>query len=256
MLKKCRGEAVTVLRYYYSDTLRDLSSTLESSVSQLRQSLQDAQAQTLRVYQDAATASSQPQQSPHTRAKPVKLHVTKFDSDADRLLRWIVQVETAADALCITRESTRVAFTLSHLKDQAEDWADDGDLNLLSSSTADESVLPNPAESQTWASLRSNPFFDLLDEFKDVFPDDVPCRLPVDKGIRHEIDLVPGTKYCVTRQWPLPRDQVDAIDAFFVARKAAGHILDKRPARWILSPYLAFAPHSYANSDPRDKLGG
>ncbi|RHY32795.1 hypothetical protein DYB32_002236 [Aphanomyces invadans] len=31
--------------------------------------------------------------------------------------------ETAADALCITRESTRVSFALSHLKGQAEDWA-------------------------------------------------------------------------------------------------------------------------------------
>ncbi|ETV67871.1 hypothetical protein H257_15996 [Aphanomyces astaci] len=62
------------------------------------------------------------------------------------------------------------------------------------------------------------------DSFEDAFPDEVPCRLPVDKGVQHEIDLVPGAKYCVTRQWPLPRDQVNAIDAFFVARKAAGHV--------------------------------
>jgi hypothetical protein len=61
-------------------------------------------------------------------------------------------------------------------------------------------------------------------EFKDVFPDSVPCELPADKDVRHEIDLVPGTKYCVTRQWPLPREQVEAIDKFFAYRLAAGHV--------------------------------
>ncbi|ETW06084.1 hypothetical protein H310_03678 [Aphanomyces invadans] len=53
--------------------------------------------------------------------KPVKLDVAKFGSDAGKLLRWTLQVETAADALYFTRESTRVAFALSHLKGQAED---------------------------------------------------------------------------------------------------------------------------------------
>ncbi|ETV89017.1 hypothetical protein H257_00421 [Aphanomyces astaci] len=83
--------------------------------------------------------------------------------------------------------------------------------DLFSTSTADDSVLAAPLKSQTWDFLRSNPYFYLLQEFEDVFPDEVPCRLPVDKGVQHEIDLVPGGKYCVTRQWPLPRDQVDAI---------------------------------------------
>ncbi|ETV85509.1 hypothetical protein H257_03231 [Aphanomyces astaci] len=93
----------------------------------------------------------------------------------------------------------------------------DEELDLLSTFTADDSVLLPPAKSQTtWDSLRTNPYFDLLPVFADVFPDEVPSRLPVDKGIRHEIDLLPGTKYCVTWQWPLPRE-------FFAARKAAGH---------------------------------
>ncbi|KAF0760216.1 hypothetical protein AaE_003599 [Aphanomyces astaci] len=84
--------------------------------------------------------------------------------------------------------------------------------DLFSTSTADDSVLAAPLKSQTWDSLRSNPYYDLLQEFEDVFPDEVPCRLPVDKGVQHEIDLVPGAKY------------FDAIDAFFAARKAAGHV--------------------------------
>ncbi|ETV98371.1 hypothetical protein H310_09062 [Aphanomyces invadans] len=95
--------------------LRDRSSTLESSVSQLRQSLHDTQAQTFRVYQEAATASSQLQQSPPPGVKPVKLDVTKFDSDAGKLLRWILQVETAANALCITRV-WRLPFPTSRVR--------------------------------------------------------------------------------------------------------------------------------------------
>ncbi len=50
------------------------------------------------------------------------------------------------------------------------------------------------------------------------------CHLPVNKGVQHEIYLVPGTKYCDTSQWLLPRDQVDANDAFIASRKAAGHV--------------------------------
>ena len=45
----------------------------------------------------------------------------------------------------------------------------------------------------------------------------LPSALPPDRGVRHEIDLVPGTKYCVTRQWPLPKEQCDVIDDFFRA---------------------------------------
>ncbi|KAF1316233.1 reverse transcriptase, partial [Globisporangium splendens] len=78
---------------------------------------------------------------------------------------------------------------------------------------------------QSWETLKkSSSFYDVLREYADVFPDEVPCELPHDKGTRHEIDLAPGTKYCVTRQWPLPRDQVNAIDEFFDARLKAGHV--------------------------------
>ena len=44
--------------------------------------------------------------------------------------------------------------------------------------------------------------------------------LPPDGGVRHEINLVPGTKYCVTRQWPLLKEQYDVIDDFFRAKHA------------------------------------
>ena len=63
-----------------------------------------------------------------------------------------------------------------------------------------------------------------LIEFKDVFPESVPCELPKDKGTRHEIELKPGSKYCVMKQWPLPREQILSIDMFFADRLAGGHV--------------------------------
>ncbi|KAG3190867.1 hypothetical protein PC128_g11184 [Phytophthora cactorum] len=72
------------------------------------------------------------------------------------------------------------------------------------------------------------PFYDVLREHKDALPDEIPAELPQDKGIQHEIDLVPGTKYCVTRQWPLPRDQVKVIDDFFESRRQAGQVRESK----------------------------
>ena len=105
--------------------------------------------------------------------------------------------------------------------------------DVMSTSTMDETVLDDKTkkerfESQTWEALRTNPVHDLLLEYRDVFPDEVPSELPKDRGIRHEIDLVPGTKYCVTRQWPLPKEQVEAIDSFFAARYAAGQVRESK----------------------------
>ncbi|RHY13929.1 hypothetical protein DYB25_011614 [Aphanomyces astaci] len=62
------------------------------------------------------------QQSP-SRLKPIKLEVTKFGgAESDKLLRWILQVETAANAQRILDDDTRVAFAMSHLKGRAEYW--------------------------------------------------------------------------------------------------------------------------------------
>jgi hypothetical protein len=61
-----------------------------------------------------------------------------------------------------------------------------------------------------------------------VVSNDPPTGLPTDRGVRHEIDLVLGTKYCVTRQWPLPKEQCDVIDAFFSAKHAAGMVRESK----------------------------
>ena len=40
----------------------------------------------------------------------------------------------------------------------------------------------------------------LVKEFQDVVCHDPPSVLLPDRGVRHEIDLVPGTEYCDTRE--------------------------------------------------------
>ncbi|GMF52196.1 unnamed protein product [Phytophthora fragariaefolia] len=109
--------------------------------------------------------------------------------------------------------------------------SEDGALELNSSSGMDSEVLEDERTSRRQtrygaAMLKdpSDPYYPLLKEFSDVVSDDPPSVLPPDRGVRHEIDLVPGTKYCTTRQWPLPKEQVDVIDAFFAAKHAAGMV--------------------------------
>ena len=81
-------------------------------------------------------------------------------------------------------------------------------------------------------------------EFGDVCPETVPCELPKDKGTRHEIDLKPGSKYCVMKKWPLPREQVlVAIDKFFADRLAAGHVREST------------SPHSSVSERPQEDGG-
>ncbi|KAG2816132.1 hypothetical protein PC113_g23126 [Phytophthora cactorum] len=83
-------------------------------------------------------------------------------------------------------------------------------------------------DGQSWDLLKASPFYDVLREHKDVLPDEIPAELPQDKGIQLEIDLVPGTKYWVTRQWPLPRDQVKAIDDSFESLRQAGQVRESK----------------------------
>ncbi|KAE8960908.1 hypothetical protein PR001_g30219, partial [Phytophthora rubi] len=108
-------------------------------------------------------------------------------------------------------------------------------LELNSSSVMDPEVLEDERTSKRQtrygaAILKdpSDPYYTLLKEFSDVVSDDPPSVLPPDRGVRHEIDLVPGTKYCTPRQWPLPKEQVDVIDAFFAAKHAAGMVRESK----------------------------
>ena len=57
----------------------------------------------------------------------------------------------------------------------------------------------------------SDPFYSLIKEFQDVVCNNPSSVLPSNRGVRHEIDLVPGSKYCVTRQWSLPKEPVTSL---------------------------------------------
>ncbi len=96
------------------------------------------------------------------------------------------------------------------------------------SSESIEKTRKERFESQNWEAIKDNPLHDIIMEYKCNFPDEPPAELPQDNGIRHEVDLIPGTKYCVTRQWPLPRVQVEAIDAFFESRRKAGQVRESK----------------------------
>ncbi|KAF1318485.1 reverse transcriptase, partial [Globisporangium splendens] len=97
-----------------------------------------------------------------------------------------------------------------------------------SADVLDEKTRKERFEEQSWDTLKKNPVYALDREYEDIFPDKVPDELPFDRGIRHEIDVLPGTKYCITRQWPLPKEQVEAIDEFFVQRAKAGHVRESK----------------------------
>uniref|UniRef100_A0AAV1T2T1 Uncharacterized protein n=1 Tax=Peronospora matthiolae TaxID=2874970 RepID=A0AAV1T2T1_9STRA len=60
--------------------------------------------------------------------------------------------------------------------------------------------------SQSWEAPRESgdPIYEIAREYADVFQEKKRAEPPADRGIRHKIDLIPKSKYCVTRQWPFP----------------------------------------------------
>ncbi|KAE8877457.1 hypothetical protein PF003_g38490 [Phytophthora fragariae] len=93
------------------------------------------------------------------------------------------------ERICILSDVERV-------KCEAEEWKQlvaEG-VDTLSGKSKKERF-----DEQSWDSLKSSPFYEVLREYRDVLPDDISAESPQDKDVQHDIDLVPGTRYCVTR---------------------------------------------------------
>ncbi|GMF57359.1 unnamed protein product [Phytophthora fragariaefolia] len=122
------------------------------------------------------------------------------------------------EQICILSDVERLESEAKELKQLVTEGAD-----TLSAKSKNERF-----DEQSWDSLKSSPLYEVLREYKDVLQDDIPAELPQDKGVQHEIDVVPGTMSCVTRQWSLPREQVKAIDDFFESRRKAGQVRESK----------------------------
>ncbi|POM60964.1 Pol protein, partial [Phytophthora palmivora] len=99
--------------------------------------------------------------------------------------------------------------------------------DLNSSSVMDEDGFTKQCATRLGSEIYKNPegpVYPLVKTLSDVVSKHPPSQLPPDRGAWHEIDLVAGTKYCVTRQWPLPREQCESPHSTptFCVRKPNG----------------------------------
>ncbi|POM62522.1 Pol protein [Phytophthora palmivora] len=107
--------------------------------------------------------------------------------------------------------------------------------DLNASSVIDEDVLERSTKQRAtrlgseFLENPEDPVYPLVKEYSDVVSKHPPSQLPLDRGVRHEIDLVPGTTYCVTRQWSLPRKHCEVIDASFAENATSDMVRESKP---------------------------
>ncbi|GMF42898.1 unnamed protein product [Phytophthora fragariaefolia] len=79
------------------------------------------------------------------------------------------------EQICILSDVERMESEAEELKQIVTEGAD-----ALSAKSKKESF-----DEQSWDSLKSSPLYEVLREYKDVLPDDIPAELPQDKGVQH-----------------------------------------------------------------------
>jgi hypothetical protein len=70
----------------------------------------------------------------------------------------------------------------------------------------------------------------LLQEFEDVFPDELPLRLPPHRGIEHRIDLIPGAPLANKAPYRVNPEETKEI------QRQVQKLMDNGYVREILSP--------------------
>jgi len=109
------------------------------------------------------------------------------------------------------------------------------DEELNASSVMDPSVLDDfrqRFEARRGAVILQNPkdpYYPLVSKYsKSCLNPTLPSGLPPDRGVRHEIEVEPGSGYLVLRQWPLPAEQSEYIDAFFAEKQRQGWVRESK----------------------------
>ncbi|GMF37524.1 unnamed protein product [Phytophthora fragariaefolia] len=181
------------------------------------------------------------------------VNVVEYSDDFPNRIRTVEVANPPSDAgeieqVCLLTGSDQPAVLANVVSDDAS--------SSRPKAAEPKSVREARFAAQSWAALQdsNNPVYSLAREFEDIFPEKIPAELPAERGVRDEINLVPGAKYWVTRQWLLPRDQVQPIDEFSKGRQDLVDLFLTAPKNQTeIRQWLGLA--NYLNKYTRDYAG-
>ena len=164
-------------------------------------------------YRSPVSSASSRQQGTLTSETPASesVHVIEYVEGAPQRRRVLEVASPPRDASAITslpglswkhflRElkvgSIDQVFLITDETTDCVSAVSDTELPSRPQSAEPKSAREESFATQSWDALREsgNPVYDIAREYADVFPDKIPAELPADRGVQHEIDLVPGSK--------------------------------------------------------------